>query len=30
MGEEKKGMSDLEEDPPKRLEDWPDAERNGD
>ena len=27
MDEEKQGMRELEEDPPKRLEDWPDDER---
>jgi len=27
MDEEKSSMRDLEEDPPKGLEDWPDDER---
>jgi hypothetical protein len=30
VDEEKKGMEELEEDPPKNLEDWPDDERNND
>jgi len=28
MDVEKQGMRELEEDPPKMLEDWPDDERN--
>ena len=27
MDEEKQGMRELEENPPKALEDWPDVER---
>ena len=30
MDDEKQGMRELEENPPKDLEDWPDAERNSD